>query len=59
MANLEKQIEDREYLHHLRDAAENKATEVASRVWVRAYQRLADAANCLDAMEARSIDMDD
>lgn len=53
------ELNDREYLQDLRDAAEVKAQEVKCPLWIRAYLRLADAADCLDAMTARTIDKED
>ena len=47
---------DREYLQNLREAAEERARTVKSETWIRAYLRLADAADHLDAMEVRTID---
>ena len=52
-------LDDRDFLQDLREGAERQAKEVKSETWIRAYLRLADAADCLDAMEARTIDNSD
>lgn len=51
-------LEDQEYLRDLHSAAIQQVNKVKNQGWQRAYLRLADAADCLDAMEARSIDRD-
>jgi len=45
---------EREELQGIRDRAENIAGTVANYGWKRAYIELADAADRLDAMEART-----
>ncbi len=45
---------EREELQDIRAKAEENAEAVANNHWKRAYKQLADAADRLDAMEARS-----
>lgn len=44
----------REDLQEIRERAEENAENTSSKLWARAYLNLADAANCLDAMIART-----
>jgi len=46
---------DRDELIELRERAESLGSGVLNPRWVRAYQALADAADTLDAMIARTI----
>ena len=48
----------RDELESIIEQAENEANTVKNVHWQRAYRDLADAANCLDAMEARTEDKD-
>jgi len=45
-----------EELQGIRDRATKMGREVKNQLWKRAYLRLADAANILDAMETRTIE---
>lgn len=45
---------EREELQGIRDKAVENAEHVADNHWKRAYKQLADAADRLDAMEART-----
>lgn len=47
-------LTNRNELIDLREQAESMITGTANLSWVRAYERLADAANNLDAMIART-----
>ena len=47
-------IFDRQFLQDLRDVAYGMTTANLNPDWVRAYQAMADAADRLDAMTARS-----
>lgn len=47
-------IINRQFLQELRDSAEGMVSRNPNPDWRRAYQQLADAADRLDAMEARS-----
>jgi len=47
-------LQDRNYLQNVRKAANIMAGNVLNAGWSRAYLALADAADRLDAMEARS-----
>ena len=47
---------EREELQAIRDKAVENAEHVANNHWRRAYKQLADAADKLDAMEARTED---
>ena len=47
-------IIDRQVLQNLRDDALGMASGNLNPLWVKAYQQLADAADRLDAMQARS-----
>lgn len=46
-------LTDRKELIELREAATLMITGTTNPSWVRAYEKLADAANVLDAMQAR------
>ncbi len=46
----------REELQGIRDKAVENADSVPNNFWQRAYKQLADAADKLDAMEARTED---
>lgn len=50
----EEDIIDRSFLLELRKTAEGMASGNLNSAWVRAYLALADAADRLDAMQARS-----
>lgn len=54
MKPIEIDLQDRNYLQNLRQAAGIMARNVVSERWVRAYLALADAADTLDAMQART-----
>lgn len=47
-----------EELQDIRDRATERAERLMNPLWKRAYLRLADAADALDAMKARTIDKD-
>jgi len=49
----------REELQDLSERAVKMQRQVKNSFWKRAYLRLADAANALDAMEARTVDKDE
>lgn len=49
----------REVLQGIRDDAWDIAKEIPNEIWQRAYRQLADVADRLDAMEARTIDHED
>lgn len=49
----------REVLQGIRDGALDIANRTPNENWQRAYRQLADAADRLDAMEARTIDHED
>ena len=57
-SNMSKEFTQEE-LQEIRQRAEVWAERVTMPSWKRAYLRLADAADTLDAMEARTIDRDD
>ncbi len=46
----------REELQNIRDKAVENASQVPNSSWQRAFKQLADAADRLDAMEARTED---
>ena len=46
-------ITDRSFIQELRDTAKGMCTNNLNPDWVRAYEALADAADRLDAMQAR------
>ena len=47
-------IIERSYLQELRDTAKGMCAGNLNQDWVRAYEAIADAADHLDAMQARS-----
>jgi hypothetical protein len=47
-------INDRSFLQELRDTARAMCSANLNPLWVRAYEALTDAADRLDAMQARS-----
>jgi hypothetical protein len=49
----------REMLQGIRDDALELGNNIPNENWQRAYKQLADAADRLDAMEARTIDRED
>lgn len=51
--------DERSEMQHLYDLAMTRAEEVVNPVWKRAYLRLADIADTIDAMIARTIDRED
>ena len=50
---------EREELQDMRDRAVGRAETVTNNHWKRAYKQLADAADRLDAMEARTEERTD
>jgi len=50
--------DEREEMQDIRESAEKNAADVKDHTWKRAYLRLADAADNIDAMIARTIDKD-
>ena len=49
-------IDERSEMQRIRSVASVCAEGVRNETWKRAYIRLADAADCIDAMIARTID---
>lgn len=56
---IKEMLQIRSNLQELRDAAAELAVEIPNEHWKRAYLNLSDAADKLDAMEARTIDVDE
>lgn len=55
----QEEVEERKEMQNIRKKAEKNAAEVPSKLWKRAYLRLADAADKIDAMIARTEEKED